>query len=206
MSGDNKTLGRFELVGIPPAPRGVPQIEVTFDIDGNGIVHVSAKDLGTGKEQSIQITASSGLSEDEIDQMIKDAEEHAEEDQQRKERIEIRNTLDSLVYSTEKQLKDIGDKLSPEDRGAVDTALSAAKKSLEDEDIDAMKAATESLTEATHKVSEAVYKRAAEEQAAAGGDGDGGGDDSSANGDGSSDASSDDDDVVDADFEEVRDN
>ncbi|MCI5065548.1 molecular chaperone DnaK [bacterium] len=205
MAGDNKTLGRFELVGIPPAPRGVPQVEVTFDIDGNGIVHVSAKDLGTGKEQSIQITASSGLSEDEIEQMVKDAEEHADEDKKRREQVEARNNLDSLVYSTEKQLTDIGEKLSAEDRGAVDTALEEAKKALESNDGDQITAAMEKLTEAAHKVSEIVYRQAAESSAEGATDG-GSGDGASAGGAAQNgDGSSDDDDVVDADFEEVRD-
>ncbi len=197
MAGDNKTLGRFELVGIPPAPRGVPQVEVTFDIDGNGIVHVSAKDLGTGKEQSIQITASSGLSDEEIDQMVKDAEAHADEDKQRREKVEAKNGLDSLVYSTEKQVAELGEQLSAEERGAVDTALEEAKKALEADELEGIKSATEALTSAAHKVSEMVYKKAAEEQAAAS--------EGATNGSGASakDESADDD-VVDADFEEVR--
>ncbi|MCB0330901.1 MAG: Hsp70 family protein, partial [Bdellovibrionales bacterium] len=204
MAGDNKTLGRFELVGIPPAPCGIPQIEVTFDIDGNGIVHVSAKDLGTGKEQSIQITASSGLSEDEIERMVKDAELHAEEDKVRKEKVEARNNLDSLVYSTEKQISEIGEKLAVDERGAVDTALEEAKKALEADDLDSIKTAMEKLTEAAHKVSETVYRKAAEEQQASSDSGSGSG----AGGNGASGGASgksDDDDVVDADFEEVRD-
>ncbi len=208
MANDNKTLGRFELVGIPPAPRGMPQIEVTFDIDGNGIVHVSAKDLGTGKEQSIQITASSGLTEEEIDSMVKDAEEHAEEDKQRKEKVEIRNTLDSSIYSAEKQLSDLGEKLSPEDRGSVDSALEEAKEALESDDLDRMKTASETLLQASHKISEQVYKAAAE-QNQGGGDGtSGGGGAASGDEDGaaSAEGGSDDDDVVDADFEEVRNN
>lgn len=208
MANDNKTLGRFELVGIPPAPRGMPQIEVTFDIDGNGIVHVSAKDLGTGKEQSIQITASSGLTEEEIDSMVKDAEEHAEEDKQRKERVEIRNTLDSSIYSAEKQLSDLGEKLSPEDRGSVESALEEAKEALESDDLDRMRTASETLLQASHKISEQVYKAAAE-QNQSGGDGtSGGGGAASGDEDGaaSAEGGSDDDDVVDADFEEVRNN
>ncbi|RMG39253.1 MAG: molecular chaperone DnaK [Candidatus Dadabacteria bacterium] len=203
MAADNKTLGRFELVGIPPAPRGVPQIEVTFDIDGNGIVHVSAKDLGTGKEQSIKITASSGLTEEEIEKMVKDAEEHAEEDRRKRELIEARNQLDALVYSTEKSMKDIAEKLSAEEQGKINTALEEAKKALEADDIDQIKAATQNLTEASHKLSEEMYKKAtAESQAAAGSDSQNG----ASAADGSSDGSgSSDDDVVDADFEEVRD-
>lgn len=197
MAGDNKTLGRFELVGIPPAPRGVPQVEVTFDIDGNGIVHVSAKDLGTGKEQSIQITASSGLSDEEIDQMVKDAEAHADEDKQRREKVEAKNGLDSLIYSTEKQVAELGEQLSAEERGSVDTALEEAKKALEADELEGIKSATEALTSAAHKVSEMVYKKAAEEQAAAS--------EGATNGSGpSAKDESADDDVVDADFEEVR--
>ncbi|MGA1192271.1 MAG: molecular chaperone DnaK, partial [Bdellovibrionota bacterium] len=197
MAGDNKTLGRFELVGIPPAPRGVPQVEVTFDIDGNGIVHVSAKDLGTGKEQSIQITASSGLTDEEFDQMVKDAEAHADEDKQRREKVEAKNGLDSLIYSTEKQVAELGEQLSAEERGTVDTALEEAKKALEADELEGIKSATEALTSAAHKVSEMVYKKAAEEQAAASGGATNG------SGAGSKDESADDD-VVDADFEEVR--
>lgn len=193
MAGDNKTLGRFELVGIPPAPRGVPQVEVTFDIDGNGIVHVSAKDLGTGKEQSIRITASSGLSEDEIKQMIRDAEEHASEDHKRRELVEARNSLDNLLYSTEKTLKEFGEKLPPTDRGTIDTAIQAAKEALESQDLDKVKSATEELEKASHKLSEEMYKKAAAE---AGG---------SSNGDTGGTSDSGDDNVVDADFEEVRD-
>ena len=206
MAGDNKTLGRFELVGIPPAPRGVPQVEVTFDIDGNGIVHVSAKDLGTGKEQSIQITASSGLSDEEIDRMVKDAEEHAEEDKKRREGVEVKNTLDSLVYGTEKQIADLGEKISAEDRGTINTALEDAKKALEGDDLDAMKAATESLTKASHKLSEQMYKKASEGGAAAGAGAAGSSESSGAREDASSDSAKTDEDVVDADFEEVRDN
>ncbi len=204
MAQDNKTLGRFELVGIPPAPRGVPQIEVTFDIDGNGIVHVSAKDLGTGKEQSIQITASSGLSEEEIDQMVKDAEAHAEEDKERRELVEVRNQLDSLVYSTEKSLSELGDKLGEEDKKAIETALEEGKKVLEDGDKAAVEKATEELTKATHKLSEEMYKKAAEENASADGASNGASaSENGASGEGEA-AKSDDDDVVDADFEEVR--
>ena len=198
MAGDNKTLGRFELVGIPPAPRGVPQVEVTFDIDGNGIVHVSAKDLGTGKEQSIKITASSGLSEDEIEQMIKDAEEHAEEDKRKRESVESRNQLDSLVYATEKSLTELSGKLGAEERAAVETALEDAKKALEGDDMAAMKAAQEALTTASHKLSEEMYKRAASENADAGAAESNG---ATANGASGSDEAED---VVDADFEEVK--
>ena len=199
MSGDNKTLGRFELVGIPAAPRGVPQIEVTFDIDGNGIVSVSAKDLGTGKEQSIKITASSGLSDEEIEKMVKDAEEHADDDKLRRELIETRNQLDSLVYSTEKTMNELGDKVTADDKATLDTALEDAKAKLESENVDELKAAMEALTQASHKLSEQVYQQASQENASANG--------AEAGAESSSDDSgSDDEDVVDADFEEVQNN
>jgi molecular chaperone DnaK len=194
MAVDNKTLGRFELVGIPPAPRGIPQIEVTFDIDANGIVHVSAKDLGTGKEQSIKITASSGLNKEEIDRMVKDAELHADEDKKRRELIELRNRLDTLLYSTERTLKESGESLSAVDRGSLDTAIENAKKVLEgqSDDIDALNKAIEELTSASHKLSEEMYRKVAE-QAQQSGDIKGG-----------ASKHDDDDGVVDADFEEVR--
>lgn len=198
MAGDNKTLGRFELVGIPPAPRGVPQIEVTFDIDGNGIVSVSAKDLGTGKEQSIKITASSGLSEDEINRMVEEAEAHGEEDRKRRELVEARNQLDSLVYNTEKSMKEFGDKLSQEDRSSLNSALEGAKAVLEDGDHDSVTRAMETLSQASHKLSEEMYKKASDKGA--------GPDDSSKNGGPEEGGSGDGEDVVDADFEEVRDN
>jgi molecular chaperone DnaK len=200
MAGDNKTLGRFELVGIPPAPRGVPQVEVTFDIDGNGIVHVSAKDLGTKKEQSIQITASSGLSEDEIKKMVKDAELHAEEDKKKRETIEARNKLDSLIYSTEKSLGDLGEKLGAEEKGKVDLALEEAKKALESTEAVVLNEAYESLMKATHKLSEEMYKKAA--AGAAGGDG--ASTDASSSSASSAAGGAKGDDVVDADFEEVN--
>ena len=157
----NRTLGRFDLVGIPPAPRGVPQIEVTFDIDANGIVHVSAKDLGTGKEQKIRIESSSGLSETEIEQMLKDGEAHAEEDQQRKKTVEVRNRADSLVYGTEKSLQEFGDKVSEADRNTIESAIQKLKESLKDEDIDTIRTDTEALLHATHKLAEVMYSQAA---------------------------------------------
>ncbi len=197
MAGDNKTLGRFELVGIPPAPRGVPQIEVTFDIDGNGIVHVSAKDLGTGKEQSIKITASSGLSESEIQRMVQDAQEHVEEDKKKRQLVEARNQLDSLIYSSERSLKELGDKLSPEDKGALDSAMERAKKALEANDADEIKSAHEALTTASHKLAEHMYQRATSDSGKTQGGSDAGAADSSASG-----AKADD--VVDADYEEVK--
>ncbi len=202
MAGDNKTLGRFELTGLPPAPRGVPQIEVTFDIDSNGIVHVSAKDLGTGKETSIKITASSGLSEEEIKKMVKDAEAHAEEDKKRREAIDAKNSLDGLIYSTEKSMKDFGSNLSADDTKNINAALEEAKKALTKDNAEELKAAAEALTKATHKLSEEMYKKASAAQAGAAGAGE------SAAGASSTGAEKKDkkdgDDVVDADFEEVR--
>jgi molecular chaperone DnaK len=201
MAADNKTLGRFELVGIPPAPRGVPQIEVTFDIDGNGIVSVKAKDLGTGKEQSIQITASSGLSKEEIDKMTRDAEANAEADKQKRELIEARNQLDSLVYSVEKSMSEVADKLSDEDKSGINLAVDKAKKALEENQLQAIKDAAEELTKASHKMSEEVYKKAAAASQAAGGSAAPGGTEDTAS---NSNNSKKDDGVVDADFEEVR--
>ena len=195
MATDNKTLGRFDLTDIPPAPRGVPQIEVTFDIDANGIVSVGAKDLGTGKEQSIKITASSGLSKEEIDRMVNDAKAHADEDRKRREMVEERNKLDTLVYSTEKTLNELSDKVSPEVKGAVNTALEDAKKALESNEQEALKTAFSALEKASHKLSEEAYKRAAASEGASTGEG--------SNGATGGDAGKDD--VVDADYEEVRD-
>ncbi len=175
MSSDNRTLGRFDLVGIPPAPRGVPQIEVTFNIDANGILHVGAKDLGTGKEQSIQITPSSGLSDDEIKKMQKDAELHADEDKKKKEKIEAKNHADTLAYSTEKALKEYGDKVDADTKKSIEEKLEALKKVLAGDDTDAIKKASEELTQASMKLGEAMYKAAAEKQGAAGAAGDGNG-------------------------------
>jgi molecular chaperone DnaK len=160
MAGDNKTLGNFELTGIPPAPRGVPQIEVTFDIDANGIVHVSAKDLGTGKEQSIRITASSGLSKEEIDKMVRDAEAHAADDKQKREIIEARNHADSLIYATEKSLKEFGDKIDGGEKKKIEDGIAALKKAMEGNDAAAIKSASDELTQASHKLAEAVYAKA----------------------------------------------
>ena len=202
MAGDNKTLGRFELVGIPPAPRGIPQVEVTFDIDANGIVHVAAKDLGTGKEQSIKITASSGLSEEEIKKMVQDAEAHAEEDRKKRELIEARNQADSLVYMTEKSLKEHGDKVDSSVKSAIEAAVTKTKSAMEGSDADAIKAAVDELQTASHKLAEAMYQ-----QAAAGAEG---GPGAAAGGAGAGHAGSagtsarPDEDVVDADFEEVK--
>jgi len=160
MARDNRTLGRFDLVGIPPAPRGVPQIEVTFDIDANGILHVSAKDLATGKEQKIRIESSSGLTEEEIQKMVKDAEQHAEEDKKRRKEIEIRNNADSLLYSTEKLLKEYGDKVSASEKADVESALEELRKALAGDRIEDIESAMNKVTSSTHKLSEAMYRAA----------------------------------------------
>jgi len=172
MATQNRTLGRFDLVGIPAAPRGVPQIEVTFDIDANGIVHVTAKDLGTGKEQKIRIEAASGLNESQIDQMVKDAEAHAEEDKRERERAEVRNEADSLMYGTEKSLKEFGDKVTAADKAAIEAATAELKKALEGQDIELIKGKTEALKQASYKLAEEIYKASAAQQpgAQAGGD------------------------------------
>lgn len=200
MANYNKTLGRFELVGIPPAPRGVPQIEVTFDIDANGIVNVSAKDLATSKEQSIQITASSGLTEDEIQSAIKDAELHAEEDKKKKDLVDARNHADALIYSTEKSLKDLGDKIDAETKTKVEAAAEDLKKVMDGEDAEEIQKKSEALTNASHKLAEAMYQQASQEgQQQAGPGAEGAGADP-----GQAGGAAPDDDVVDADFEEVK--
>ena len=158
MAGDNKTLGRFDLIGIPPAPRGVPQIEVTFDIDANGIVHVSAKDMATAKEQSIRITASSGLSKEEIDRMVKEAQSRSEEDKKKRELAEVRNEADSMIYSMEKSLNELGDKIAIADRNTVLEKIAAMKKALGSNDLATIRGALEELTKASHKVAEEMYK------------------------------------------------
>ena len=160
LARDNRTLGRFQLVGIPPAPRGMPQIEVTFDIDANGMVNVSAKDKGTGKEQKITITASSGLSKDEVERMMKDAESHAEEDKKRREEIETRNRADQAVYAAEKMIQEMGDKLPSADKAAVESAIESLKSAISGGDTAAMTRAMEQLTQAQHKAAEALYKTA----------------------------------------------
>jgi len=160
MAGQNRTLGRFDLVGIPPAPRGVPQVEVTFDIDANGIVHVSAKDLGTGKEQKIRIEASSGLNDDQIDKMVKEAEAHAAEDKRERERADTRNEADGLIYTTEKSLKDYGDKVSAADKATIEAADAELKKAMEGSDVEVMKAKIEALKQASYKLAEEIYKNA----------------------------------------------
>jgi len=196
MAADNRTLGRFELTGIPPAPRGLPQIDVTFDIDANGIVHVSAKDLGTGKEQSIKITASSGLSEEEIDKLVKEGEAHEEEDKKKRELIELKNQADSMIYGIEKNLKEMGDQIDTDQKTKIEEAIATLKTAIEGDDIDAIKAAQEEATQASHKLAEAIYAKAtAKEEAAGAGASEGGAQAEEAKAD---------DDVVDADFEEVE--
>ena len=198
MSSDNKTLGRFELVGIPPAPRGMPQIEVTFDIDANGIVHVSAKDLGTGKEQAIKIESSGGLSEEDVEKMINDAEQFADEDKAKRESIEVKNQAETLIYSTEKSISDLGDKLPEEDKTKIEACSEQLKKSMETDDMEAIKSDLEALTQASHKMAELLYSQQAEQQ----GDGSGEGSEDAPGNDEKS--GKDDDDIVDADFEEVK--
>ncbi len=201
MAADNKTLGRFDLLGIPPAPRGVPQVEVTFDIDANGIVHVSAKDLGTGKSQSIKITANSGLSEDEIKQMVKDAELHSAEDKKKAEVVHAKNQLDSLVYQTEKSLKEMGDKVPGALRQEIEPVLTRAKEELEKGDVDKMKSTTEELNKLNAKLAEQLYS-----QASANGAANGAGaqtDSNSASQEAKTEDDKKGDDVVDADFKEV---
>jgi len=200
LARDNRTLGRFQLVGIPPAPRGVPQIEVTFDIDANGMVNVSAKDQGTGKEQKITITASSGLNKDEVERMMKDAEAHAEEDKKRREEIETRNRADQAVYGAEKMVQEMGDKFPASDKAAVESAVAAVKSALESNDTAAMSRAMEQLTQAQHKAAEALYKQAG--PGAPGGPGPDGAGPSAGPSDGASGAGSGAGDVIDAEVVE----
>ena len=169
MAIDNRTLGRFDLVGIPPAPRGIPQIEVTFDIDANGILGVSAKDLGTGKEQSIKIESSSGLSDEEVEKMKKDAEVHADEDKKRKDLIEAKNKADSTIYATEKSLKDYGDKLTAEDKTKVEQAIEKCREALKTDNVEQINQATEEMLTASHKLAEEIYKQTTAQQQAGGG-------------------------------------
>jgi molecular chaperone DnaK len=198
MANDNKLLGQFDLVGIPPAPRGMPQIEVAFDIDANGIVHVNAKDMATQKEQSIKITASSGLSKEEVEQLVKDAQAHSEEDKKRRETVEIRNQADTLIYGTEKNIQEHGDKIPEEEKTKIQEAIAAMKTAMESEDVEAMKTAMQTLQTASHKLAEEMYKSTSTEGA------------SQEAGDGHSNAesesttsNSDQEKVVDAEFEEV---
>ena len=162
MAAQNRTLGKFDLVGIPSAPRGVPQIEVAFDIDANGIVHVSAKDMATGKEQKIRIESSSGLSEDEINKMVNEAEAHAEEDKKEKEKVEVTNEADAMIYSTEKSLKEYGDKVSADDKAKIEAALSDLKTSVQSGNIEDIKAKVEALKQASYKLAEEMYKNASQ--------------------------------------------
>ncbi|MEM8797440.1 MAG: Hsp70 family protein, partial [Pseudomonadota bacterium] len=189
MAADNKILGQFDLVGIPPAPRGMPQIEVTFDIDANGIVNVSAKDKGTGKEQQIRIQASGGLSDADIDQMIKDAEANAESDKQKRKLVDARNQAEALVHSAEKSLADYGDKVGESDRQAIEAAIADLKTAVEGDDVDEIEAKSEALAQASMKLGEAMYADQQQAQAEA---------------DAEADAAKDDD-VLDADFEDVSD-
>lgn len=193
MARDNKSLGKFQLTGIPLAPRGVPQIEVTFDIDANGIVKVTAKDKGTGKSQQITISGSTALSDDEVDRMVKDAESHAEEDKKHKDEIEVRNQTDSLAYSTEQTLKDLGDKVPADMKKQVEDAVAEAKKALDGTDIDAIKAAGEKLQDVGHKLAEIVYSTTNAQTAGA------------ADAAGAQQQAGSADDVVDADYEVVDD-
>ncbi len=199
MAANNKTLGRFELVGIPPAPRGVPQVEVTFDIDANGIVNVSAKDKATSKEQSIQITASSGLSKEEIDKLVKDAEMHVDDDRKKRELVEARNHADQLIYSTEKSIKDLGDKVDKATKTKVEDAIGELRKVMDGDDTEKIRRASEELTTASHKLAEAMYQQASQAE------GQKPGAQQQADGSGAR-AAKPEDDVVDADFEEVKDN
>ncbi|MEM9573767.1 MAG: Hsp70 family protein, partial [Pseudomonadota bacterium] len=193
MSADNKLLGQFDLVGIPPAPRGIPQIEVTFDIDANGIVNVKAVDKGTGKEHEIRIQASGGLSDDEIEQMVKDAEQNAEADKKRRETVEAKNQAESLIDSTEKSLKEHGDKIEDEDKSAIEDAIAELKEEIGKEELDgdAVSEKTETLAQASMKLGQAIYEATQAEESAA------------AESDAAADAAADD--VVDADFEDISD-
>ena len=199
MSTDNKTLGRFELVGIPPAPRGVPQIEVTFDIDANGIVHVSAKDLGTGKEQAIKIESSGGLSEEEVEKMINDAEQYADEDKAKRESVEVKNQAETLIYSTEKSVSELGDKLPEEDKTKIEACTEQLKKSVESDDIEAIKSDIEALSQASHKMAEMLYSQQQETQ-----ESQDPGDESDQQPDDEDKSGKEDENIVDADFEEVK--
>ena len=198
MAGDNKTLGRFELVGIPAAPRGMPQIEVTFDIDANGIVNVSAKDLGTGKEQAIKITSSSGLSDSEVERMVQEAEQYADDDKKRRESAELRNQAETLLYSTEKTMGELGDKLPDADKEKITAVSEQLRKSLEGDDPETIRSDIEALTQASHKLAELLYSQTAANPS----DSDQPGDDQ--NQGGGSGSKQDDDNIVDAEYEEVK--
>jgi molecular chaperone DnaK len=195
MANDNKLLGQFDLVGIPPAPRGMPQVEVTFDIDANGIVHVSAKDLATQKEQSIKITASSGLSKEEVEKLVKDAQAHTDEDKKRRKTAEAKNQADSLIYQTEKNLTEHGDKIAAEDKTKIEEAIAVLKKAMEGTDPEAIESATQTLTTASHKLAEEMYKKASASTASGNGAG--------TTGEAGTGETKMDEKVVDAEFEEV---
>jgi molecular chaperone DnaK len=197
MANDNKLLGQFDLVGIPPAPRGMPQVEVTFDIDANGIVHVSAKDLATQKEQSIKITASSGLSKEEVEKLVKDAQAHTDEDKKRRKTAEAKNQADSLIYQTEKNLSEHGDKIAAEDKTKIEEAIAALKKAMEGTDPEAIESATQTLTTASHKLAEEMYKKASASTAS------GNGADTTGGAGAGAGETKTDEKVVDAEFEEV---
>jgi molecular chaperone DnaK len=198
MAGDNKLLGQFDLVGIPPAPRGTPQVEVTFDIDANGIVNVSAKDKSTGKEQQIKIQASGGLSDEEIDKMVKDAEANAESDKQKREEVDVKNQANSLTFEVEKNLKEHGDKISAEDKSKIESDLKDLKEAVEKNELETIKQKTQELTQSSMKMGEAMYK----DQQAAGTPGEGA---KQTQAD-TNEETPKDDDVIDADFEEVDEN
>jgi molecular chaperone DnaK len=198
MAGDNKLLGQFDLVGIPPAPRGTPQVEVTFDIDANGIVNVSAKDKSTGKEQQIKIQASGGLSDDEIDKMVKDAEANAESDKQKREEVDVKNQANSLTFEVEKNLKEHGDKISAEDKSKIESDLKDLKEAVEKNELEAIKQKTQELTQSSMKMGEAMYK----DQQSAGTPGEG----AQQTQTDANEETPKDDDVIDADFEEVDEN
>jgi molecular chaperone DnaK len=195
MANDNKLLGQFDLVGIPPAPRGMPQVEVTFDIDANGIVHVSAKDLATQKEQSIKITASSGLSKEEVEKLVKDAQAHTDEDKKRRKTAEAKNQADSLIYQTEKNLSEHGDKIAAEDKTKIEEAVASLKKAMEGTDPEAIESATQTLTTASHKLAEEMYKKASASTASSNG--------ADTTGGAGTGETKTDEKVVDAEFEEV---
>ena len=200
MAADNKMLGQFDLVGLPPAPRGVPQVEVAFDIDANGIVNVSAKDKGTGKEQQIRIQASGGLSDNDIEKMVKDAEAHAEDDKKRKEQVEARNHAEALIHSTEKSLAEHGTKVGEPERRAIEDALASLREAVKGDNAEEIKAKTNALAQASMKLGEAMYAQAQKDQA-----GPGGGQGGPAPGGDAGHAGKPKDDVVDAEFTEVDD-
>jgi molecular chaperone DnaK len=203
MAADNKVLGQFDLVGIPPSQRGIPQIEVTFDIDANGIVNVSAKDKATGKEQQIRIQASGGLSDGDIDRMVQEAEQHADDDKQKRDSVEARNNADGLVHTCEKNVAEYGDKVSEEDKVAIETGIKELREAMEGDDVEAITAKTEALTQASMKLGEAMYKASQEEEAAQQAEA---GDAAAPDGEGNKPADDDGATVVDAEFEEVNPN